>query len=333
MKADFVIDFSFGDCGKGKVSHHLLKDGGYTHCIRYNGSSNAGHTIYHHGKKLVTHLIPAGVFFGVKSIVGPGCVLNVKKFFDEINYLEDNGINARSLVKISKNTHIVTDAHLQEEIGETAIGTTKSGVGPAYRDKYARSGIRAESIPELKPFLVDFHEEVFSNPNNLLLMEGAQGMGLDIDHGDYPYVTSSACGVAGALQNGIPYTAVRNVFGVIKGYETYVGAKQFENPEDPVLPKLRELGNEFGATTGRPRQCNYLCISSLTKAIQMNGLTTLVVNKMDILKQLNVWKVRFKDQAILDVTDESAFKTLLEIYVHDIAPEADVKFSYSPEHI
>ena len=148
MIADVVIGLSYGDEGKGKVTHHLLKSGEYTHCLRFNGGCNAGHTIYHKGKKFVTHHIPAGVFFGVKSIIGPGCVVNLEQFHSEVEELEANGIQARDLVFIDVGAHIITSDHLEEDGGETAIGTTKRGNGPAYRDKYGRSGIRAGDIPK-----------------------------------------------------------------------------------------------------------------------------------------------------------------------------------------
>jgi adenylosuccinate synthase len=102
--------------GKGKVTHHLLKDGGYTHCVRFNGGPNAGHTIYHNGVKLVTHHIPAGVFFGVTSIIGNGCVVDPVKLFEEIEYLESHGINVREHLKIAENAHIITSLHLKREM-------------------------------------------------------------------------------------------------------------------------------------------------------------------------------------------------------------------------
>ena len=155
MKIDVVLGLQYGDEGKGKVCHSLLKDGLYTHVIRFNGGGNAGHTIYHDGKKLITHLIPSGVFFGVKSIIGPGCVVDVEKLFREIDYLEDNGIKTDGLLFISKNAHIITDDQLAEDGTDTAIGTTRTGNGPCYRDKYNRKGVRAEEIPMLEPYLID----------------------------------------------------------------------------------------------------------------------------------------------------------------------------------
>jgi len=120
---------------------------------------------------------------------------------------------------------------------------------------------------------------------------------LDIDWGDYPYVTSSHCTTAGALLNAIPPSWVRNVWGVGKIYETYVGAKKFE-PEQPVFSQMRDLGEEYGATTGRPRQCNWLDVTRLIRAIKVNGVTHVVLNKMDILRQLDTWKILLGGEVI-----------------------------------
>ena len=286
MLADIVVDLQYGDCGKGKVTHHLCKSGEYTHVIRYNGGCNAGHTIFHNKRKFVTHHIPCGVFFNTKSIIGPGCVLNVEQFFREIKELNDGGINTEGLVFVSDNTHIITADHLEEDGKDTKIGTTKRGNGPAYRDKFGRTGIRAKDIPELRPYLIDIYEELhqkWSEP--VILFEGAQGFGLDIDWGDYPYVTSSNCISAAALLNGVPPQAVRNVWGVAKIYETYVGTKNFQ-PIGDVFNQIQETGQEFGATTGRKRQVNWMNLNFLTKAININGITHLVFNKVDVLEEL-----------------------------------------------
>ena len=173
---DIVVDLSYGDCGKGKVAHHLLKNGEYTHVLRYNGGCNAGHTIYHQGKKFVTHHIPAGVFYGIKSIIGPGCVVNDTKFFQELKSLHDSEIDTTT-VSIAKNAHCILNKHLQEELTESKIGTTKRGNGPAYRDKYDRSGTRAENCPTLKNYTVDLYKELHCSEEEVyLLCEGAQAL-------------------------------------------------------------------------------------------------------------------------------------------------------------
>lgn len=286
--ADVILDMQQGDCGKGKISNHLAKSGVYTHVVRFNGSNNAGHTIYHEGKKIVTHSVPAGVIHGVKSIIGPGCVLNVKHFFQELSELQSHGISTSHKVFVAKNTHIITDQHLAEDNADIKIGTTRRGNGPAYRDKYDRKGIRAIQVSELKHYLIDVYEEFYGASDCRILFEGAQGFYLDIDWGDYPYVTSSHCTIGSAIMNGVPPQKIRKVWGAAKIYETYVGSKQFE-PADHIFQKIRELGNEFGATTGRPRQCDWLNLNNLQKAIEVNGVTDLVMSKMDVLANVGAW--------------------------------------------
>ena len=305
MIVDIIVDLQYGDCGKGKITHFLCKEHKYTHVVRYNGGCNAGHTIYHNGEKFITHHIPAGVFFGIKSIIGPGCVVNIEQFFKEIQELESKGIQARHLVKIASNTHVITDSHLNEDGKDTKIGPTKRGNGPAYRDKYARNGLRAEDVPLLEPFLIDFYEEMHQE-DVIALFEGAQGFGLDIDWGDYPYVTSSHCTAAGALLNGIPPKAVRNVWGVAKSYETYVGTKKFQG-KDPIFDKICEIGQEYGATTGRKRQVNWFDWNLFEKAFKINGVTHLVINKMDVLREVDVWKLK-KSGSIINFSSEDIFK-------------------------
>ena len=293
MIADVVVDLQYGDCGKGKVSHHLCKTKDYTHVIRYNGGCNAGHTIYHNDEKFVTHHIPCGVFFGVKSIIGPGCVVNVKQFLSEIEELNSKGLKTDGMVYIASNAHVITDFHVAQDGQDEIIGTTKRGNGPAYRDKYSRKGMRAIDMPELTDYIIDMYSELHENQEFeevKILFEGAQGFGLDIDWGDYPYVTSSHCTVGGAILNGVPPKAMRDIWGVAKVYETYVGSKLFEGV-DPAFAKIREVGEEFGATTGRPRQVNWLDFDLLKMAININGVNKLVFNKMDVLDELKIWNV------------------------------------------
>ncbi|MBT5638740.1 MAG: adenylosuccinate synthase, partial [Candidatus Peribacter sp.] len=139
--ADVVVDVQHGDSGKGKITHHLAREGNYTHVVRYNGGHNAGHTIYHEGKKFITHVIPCGVFFGIESVIGPGCVINPQRLLEEMAELRDAGIDIDNLLSVAKNAHVITDWHLAEDNKDKAIGTTKRGNGPAYRDKYGRKGV------------------------------------------------------------------------------------------------------------------------------------------------------------------------------------------------
>lgn len=291
QQLDIIVDLQYGDCGKGKVAHILAHKNKYTHVLRYNGGGNAGHTIYHKGKKFVTHQVPVGVFWDVPSIIGSGCVVNPEKLVHEIRELEAGGVRVAGKLFIAKNAHVVQPKHIEEEIRESKIGTTKQGIGPAYRDKYGRTGVRAESVPSLAPYCVDLYELFHTSKKQVVVLcEGAQGFGLDIDWGDYPFVTSSSCIAAGALLNGFPHTAVRSVWGICKAYETYVGSKTFEGTGE-VFKRIQEAGQEYGATTGRPRQCNWMNLDMLRKAVRLNGVTHVVINKLDILTTVGQWAV------------------------------------------
>jgi adenylosuccinate synthase len=328
--ADVVVDLAYGDSGKGKVTHQLCKRGNYTHVVRYNGGNNAGHTIYHEGKKFVTHSIPSGVFYGIRSIIGPGCVINVDHFFNEMQELENGGIRCQGLVFIARNAHIITDEHIMEDRQDNIIGTTKRGVGQAYRDKFWRKGIRAEQVDSLKPYLIDMYEE-FYQPDKIsrILFEGAQGFGLDIDWGDYPYVTSSGCTVAAAINNGVPAKKIRNIWGVAKAYETYVGLKKFE-PDEEIFKEIREKGMEYGATTGRPRQCNWIDTKKLFKAIDLNGANKIVFNKVDILREVKQWKIYDESGVLVEFKNEDQMK---EWITERLPRSTEVYWSDSPERL
>lgn len=333
MKADVIVDLQYGDCGKGKVAHHLARTRNYTHVLRYNGGCNAGHTIYHNGKKFITHHVPCGVFFGIKSIIGSGCVVNPQQLLKEIRELEEGGVDTKGLIFVAKNAHVITQDHLDEENAEKKIGTTKRGNGPAYRDKYARTGIRAKDCPELEPFLIDLLPEL-NQPENYVLCEGAQGFGLDIDWGDYPFVTSSHCTTAGALLNGIPPKALNEVWGVMKCYETYVGAKKFEL-NNPVFSKIRTIGKEYGATTGRPRQVSWTDMNLVSNAILVNGVTHVVINKMDVLDEVGTWNVFDQDGQVNVLNDQEGFQNYFLNFLKEEFPTEGINthFSSSPEMI
>ena len=274
---DIVIGMQYGDEGKGKIANQMASSGEYDCVVRFNGGGNAGHTIYLNGEKIVTHLVPCGILHGITSVIGNGCVINTKKLFEELEYLKGFGFDT-SILRIAENAHIITQDHIDEDSKDTKIGTTRTGNGPCYRDKVARTGVRAKDIPELEPYLVDMHSLIYSSPKKFLA-EGAQGYWLDVDFGDYPFVTSSNTGVGAVLNNGYNYKQVRDVVGVIKCYSTYVGAKGYQIHDDR-FEKLREIGQEYGATTGRPRQIDWLNIQEAIAACQMNGVNKLIINKM-----------------------------------------------------
>lgn len=333
ISADVVVDLQYGDCGKGKVSHYLSHTNSYTHVLRYNGGCNAGHTIFHNGKKFVTHSVPAGIFFGVRSIIGSGCVIDPEQFLGELKMLQEGGVDTKGTIFVAENAHLITEANKTEDKQKGGgIGTTGRGNGPAYRDKYGRTGARAKESAELKPYLTDLYKEWYESGDVRILAEGAQGFGLDIDWGDYPFVTSSHCTTAGALLNGLPPKAVRDVWGVAKIYETYVGSKKFQ-PEGEVFDKIGDIGEEYGATTGRRRQTNWMDMQTLQRAIRMNGVTHIVFNKVDVLREVGTWAV-IDEGKVVDFKTENDMKS----FVGERLAKLDIKkenifFSESPETI
>lgn len=342
LNIDVIVDLQYGDCGKGKVAHFLCKTKKYSHVLRYNGGCNAGHTIFHKGKKFITHHIPAGVFFGVRSVIGSGCVVDPEQFFREIKMLNEGGVATSGKIFIANNAHIITDAHKAEDKKAGGrIGTTGRGNGPAYRDKYGRTGVRAEKVEQLKPYLVDLYKEWYlpragssgaGRKNVQILAEGAQGFGLDIDWGDYPFVTSSHCTTAGALLNALPASAIRDVWGVAKIYETYVGSKKFQ-PEGDVFNKIGDIGEEFGSTTGRRRQCNWMNMQTLERAIRINGVTHIVFNKVDVLRAVGEWTV-IDNGEVLKFKNEKAMNDFIVKRLKTLGiPRNHIFFSESKEKI
>ena len=320
---DVVIGMQYGDEGKGKIANQMAASGEYDYVVRFNGGGNAGHTIYLNGEKIVTHLVPCGVLHGIPSVIGNGCVINTQKLFDELEYLEGFGFDT-SILKIAENAHIITPNHIDEDSKDTTIGTTRTGNGPCYRDKVGRTGLRAKDVPELASYLVDMHSLIHSSPKKFLA-EGAQGYWLDIDFGDYPYVTSSNTGVGAVLNNGFNYKQVRNVVGVIKCYSTYVGAKGYQKDDDR-FEQLREIGQEYGATTGRPRQIDWLNIEEVIIACQMNGATKLIINKMDVLRQIDCAWNYYENNMLISCANEDTFISNILKEVKICLPHTQVEF-------
>ncbi len=129
--------------------------------------------------------------------------------------------------------------------------------------------------------------------NKRIIAEGAQGALLDVDHGTYPFVTSSNPTSGGACTGlGIPPTAVESIVGIVKAYSTRVGNGPFPTEvHDETGERLRALGHEYGATTGRPRRCGWFDAFALKYSAEVNGITDVVVTKLDVLDQFDVIRV------------------------------------------
>jgi len=314
---DICCGLSWGDEGKGKVVSYLARHGGYDYVCRWAGGNNAGHTVYVDGKKYKTNLIPSGVFYGVKSVIGPGCVINHESFIEEINYLDKNGFDT-SLVKVSPKAHVVTDTHIEEDKEKYKDqGSTCKGIAPCYRDKYARKGTRVENVPYFSNYLWD--EQLDGN----ILCEGAQGFWLDIDYGNYPYTTSSNTLPYSACSLGFPPQLINNIYGAAKIYDTRVGFDpDFPDSllDDKELIEVARVGNEFGTTTGRARKANWLNIHKLVEAINISGTTHVIISKVDILERVGIFKILVGNQ-IAESVSMDVMKTVIDSYLLGNCPE------------
>jgi len=305
--ADIVIDLQAGDTGKGKVSDHLAKNNNYDAVLRFNGGGNAGHTIYHDGVKIVTHQVPVGIFYNIPSIIGAGCVVNISKLNEEISMLRSLGYNGK--VFVDQRAHVTMPEHIDEDTKDVKLGTTGQGIGPTYRDKVARTGKRIADV--MNPYerglftIIDTYNYFYNRREYFpidVLCEGAQGFQIDLDWGDYPYVTSSSCTSASVQISGIAPRYWRNVYGIMKAYETYSGHKtHFASVADvnqylDVFNKIQEIGGEIGATTGRKRHIRWLQLDGVIQAMYINNVTNLIINKVDVLDAVKTWVVNFKNQ-------------------------------------
>lgn len=323
---DVVLGLQYGDEGKGKIVQYLLSKGKYKGCARFQGAGNAGHTIYIDNKKVVLHQLPTGIVFpNIVSIMGNGMVIDPQELVEEIESLISSGFTILpDNLWISENAHIIFQYHKDLEKSlkqDEKIGTTKKGVGPAYSEKYLRSGIRFKEFlnPAQYGYSVSYMKKTYEQSDslkysyeyvvrmlmhfcksskntiqpflkkNLVLAEGAQAAYLDIDHGDYPYVTSSNTTIGGVLTGlGVNHKDIRNVYGVFKAYCSKVGTGEFKTETDEKNQEImREIGSEFGATTGRPRRLGWTDVDMLKYACQLNGVNKLVITRIDTLKEIN----------------------------------------------
>ena len=321
-KVDVLLGAVWGDEGKGKVVDYLTPQ--YDVVCRFQGGSNAGHTIKFNGETNVLHLIPSGIFNdNCVNVIGNGVVIDPIELLKEIKMLEDKGIDVKSRLIISTKAHLilplhkVADKEIEESKGESKIGSTLKGIGPAYTTKVARNGIRVGDIfsesfekdlqyiyselnllkeykdffsacRELKEYTIldtSYYLDQSLSEGKSILAEGAQGALLDVDFGTYPYVTSSNTTVGGVVTGlGIPATKINKVIGIFKAYTTRVGSGPFPTElENEIGEELRVKGFEYGATTGRPRRCGWLDLPLLKYSCMINGITELHMMKLDVL--------------------------------------------------
>ncbi|HWE85331.1 MAG TPA: adenylosuccinate synthase [Terracidiphilus sp.] len=356
-KTAVVLGAQWGDEGKGKIVDVLSER--FSAVARYAGGHNAGHTVIIGGQRFVLQLIPCGVLRkGCLGAIGNGVVLDPIAFLAEVGRLRDFGVDVDGQLKVSNRAQVILPYHRMIELaaesapGRKKIGTTSRGIGPAYEDKMARSGLRvvdlldtallkthieaacaeknrmvtalfgsespldpakmfeeyAAAAEKVRPFVADTGRLLnrILREGGSVMFEGAQGTMLDIDHGTYPFVTSSSSTAGGAATGtGVGPTAIGTVIGVTKAYVTRVGGGPFPTEiHDSVGDHLRARGNEYGAVTGRPRRCGWLDIPLLRYSNQVNGAEWLVVTKLDVLDELGEIPVCVGYEIGGKVTDE-----------------------------
>ena len=334
MPALVLIGAQWGDEGKGKATD--LLGGAVDYVVRYQGGNNAGHTVVIGEESYALHLIPSGVLRAdCVPVIGNGVVIDPGVLLSEMDGLTARSIDTSKLL-ISADAHLIMPHHraldrvVERYLGKARIGTTGRGIGPAYGDKVARTGIRVQDlldpgifrqklelvlreknqvlakvynrrkieVDEVCDEYARYAERLASHiadtglvldqalrEGKVVLLEGSQGTLLDVDHGTYPFVTSSNPTAGGAATgSGIGPTRITKVIGILKAYTTRVGSGPFPTElDDKVGEELRRIGGEFGVTTGRARRTGWFDAVIARYAVRVNGLTDLFLTKLDVL--------------------------------------------------
>lgn len=310
-----IIGLSYGDEGKARVAAWYQEKYNLDWSARFNGSNNAGHTVYDNNKKQYKlHCVPVGAVFNKKCAIDTGVVLNLQKLKEELGTF-DHKVD----LYISENVHIVSPAHLEADKDGSGLGTTKSGVMYAYADRALRRGVRItqELLDEAGIKATIYRGLIPAKNNEGILFEGAQGLLLDQDYGDYPYVTSSTVVPSGFYRSG---TRV----GVMKAYTTRVGDGP---PYYPDLENVRNLGGEFGTTTGRPRRCTWNDVDQIQYTIDVAQPDEIVVTKLDVLKDVEISVYKNGEEytiGSLDSYKDFLFSTFKQIKWYSEAPYGEL---------
>jgi len=338
-----VVGTQWGDEGKGKLTDILAET--MDMVVRYQGGHNAGHTIVVGEQSFAVRLVPSGILHPhVTNVIGNGVVVDPRILLAELAMLAERGIDTTNLV-ISGNAHLILPYHQELDVlnerhlGAAKLGTTKSGIGPAYADKALRVGLRVQDLldpkifraklevvlkekaailakvfnrlppsadeicdeylgtiaPALAPRIVDsvnvIHEALEAGKQ--VMFEGAQATFLDLDHGTYPFVTSSNPIAGGACAGaGVGPRHLDRIIGITKAYVTRVGAGPFPTELfDSVGDGLIDRGHEYGTNTGRRRRAGWFDTVMLRHAVRLNSLTEIFLTKLDILSPLETLKV------------------------------------------
>ena len=321
-----VLGDAFGDCGKGKMVDYLAQTANT--CVRVNGGGNSGHEFSVNNVSYKFHLLPsASLNKHCQLVLASNVVIDPLKLFEEIQKYKDYDVENRLF--ISGEAHLVPGLFksLDERLEKTMnIGTTKQGIGPAYEAKAGRYGLRVFDLLD-KPSFIKKYEQLFTITNMLptdfitgddfyrecefmiplitdttmmllkeksVLVEVAHGHMLDINHGTYPFVTSSTCDVGGVLSSiGVPHQKISDVILVTKIYSTRVGNGEFmtEIHDAELATKIQTVGHERGTTTNRVRRVGWMDLPMLVRGIRMNGCSCVAIFKFDLLEFFEYIKI------------------------------------------
>ena len=317
-----VIGAQWGDEGKGKIVDYLAENAEVV--VRFSGGANAGHTVVTEQATYKLHLVPSGILYpNCKVVLGTGMVVDPEALFRELEELSSQRVSWGGRVFLSDRAHLVLPRYREldkklEENRRVPIGTTGRGIGVAYSLKASRDGIRVADLydptifsklskedreyllpysEKLKPLVIDLARFMYDHRNSKVLFEGAQGTLLDLDVGTYPFVSSGVSIAAGAaIGGGVGPRGIDRVLGVFKAYSTRVGngpfPTEFQGERDGEIgSRIRELGREYGVTTGRPRRCGYLDMVALRYACRVNTLDSLVLTHLDVYDEFDEIRV------------------------------------------
>ena len=338
-----VVGSQWGDEGKGKIVDWLSSEADVV--IRFQGGHNAGHTLVIDGITYKLRLLPSGIVRKNKiSVIGNGVVINPWALLEEIDEIKSKGVevNENNLM-ISEAATLILPFHsemdeIREDIaGDSKIGTTRRGIGPAYEDKVGRRSIRVmdlaseenldkrldnvlvhhntirkglgknifekenlkKELLKIAPKILKFSQPVwkkieeFKKYKKKILFEGAQGILLDVDHGTYPFVTSSnTVASSAATGTGCGPNSINYVLGITKAYTTRVGEGPFPTElKDDIGEFLGKTGKEFGTVTSRKRRCGWFDGVLVRQTIKISGINGIALTKLDVLDKLEEIKM------------------------------------------
>jgi len=312
-----VIGGQWGDEGKGKIVDWLASRADMV--VRFQGGHNAGHTLVVGGNVYKLSLLPSGIVRGTPSIIGNGVVLDPWALRDEVERIRAQGVAVTpDILRLAETCPLILPIHrdldaLREDAsGASKIGTTRRGLDQldplldrlcAHHDALRagfnqppvdRAQLKAD-LAEIADFVLQFARPVWVDldeargQSRRILFEGAQGVLLDVDHGTYPFVTSSntVAGTTGS-GSGTGPSAAGFVLGIVKAYTTRVGAGPFHNE---IGERIGERGREFGTVTGRRRRCGWFDSVLVRQAVAVSGITGVALTKLDVLDGLETIRI------------------------------------------